>query len=73
MDNEVNKEEKQVTKNNVEFVEKKDAVINQKPKKTPKEKTSHEKVNVRNIIWIVVLFILMFGMLVALPYISNYR
>ena len=68
-------EEKKVTKNNIEFIEKKDTKINQKPKKQklPNVKTNEEKTNFRSAIWVIFLFFILFVVLIALPYISNYR
>ena len=70
-----NDEKKSVTKNNVEFVEKKNKKINQRPKKEklPNIKNDPDKSNIRNVIWVILLFVIMFAVLMALPYISNYR
>ena len=67
-------QEKNISNSGVEYIEKKDTKINQrKEKKMPKIKVEGERSNVRNVIWIIALFVIMFAVLMALPYISNYR
>ena len=66
------KEEKRVSKSNVEYINKKGKKINQKPKNT-KFIEKPDKTDIRNMIWIIILFIILFVVLIMLPYMSNYR
>lgn len=50
---------------------KKDIKQNKQEKETLLVKP--DKKDIRNIIWIIMLFIIMFVVLISLPYISNYR
>lgn len=67
-----NNEEKTVT-DKVEYEERKDVKINQKPNAQEKLFEKPDKKDIRNIIWIIMLFIILFAVLIMLPYMSNYR
>lgn len=66
-------EKKISKKNNVEYINKKDTKIKQRPKKDENILVKPDKVDIRNLIWIIILFVIMFAALISLPYISNYR
>ncbi len=68
-----NDDDIKVTKSNIKYKEKKDIVINQKPKKNEKLFEKPDKKDIRNLIWIIMLFIILFSVLIFLPYMSNYR
>ena len=60
-----------VSKSNVEYVTKKERKIRQKPSRAKTFKP--DKGDFRNALWIIMLFIILIAVLIALPYISNYR
>lgn len=64
--------EKKISKSNVEYINKKGQKINQKPKNN-KILEKPDKTDIRNMIWIIILFIILFVVLIMLPYMSNYR
>ena len=64
--------EKKIYNNNVEYINKKSRKIKQRPKDTTLL-AKPDKKDIRNTIWIILLFAIMFIVLISLPYISNYR
>jgi len=67
-------DEKKVSKSNVEYINKKGKKINQKKKSSnDRVVVKADKDTVRSIAWVVALFVTLFVVLFALPYISNFR